>query len=419
MHVIHVVHGYFPAVGGVEFLFQRVSEELVARHGDRVTVLTTNGRNPGFFVDPRQPAIPIRAGEVINGVEVDRFPVYNRLGPRIERLQSRAYHGNWPLSDVLRTVYNGPISRTLMAAVCRARGDVLVASAFPLLHMYYAAAGKHFNRMPLLLAGALHPHDRWSYDRAMIYRAIQSCDLYLAMTTYERDYLVARGVPGDKIRITSPGVNPAPFANADPLALRSRLGWESAPVVAFVGQQAAHKGVDVLYHAMRLVWRQMPEVRLVVAGGRTNYSPALDRILDTLSAEERDRLHLIADFREEEKAEIFAACDVFVSPSGYESFGITFLEAWSAGKPVVGCRSGAIPSVVDEWQDGLLVPYQDAPQLAAAILELLYDDALRARLGQKGHEKVLARHTWEQAVARFRQAYQEAIDRHAARGKES
>jgi len=163
------------------------------------------------------------------------------------------------------------------------------------------------------------------------------------------------------------------------------------------------------------VWRQMPEARFVVAGGRTSFSRYLDRILDTFSTAERDRLYLMPNFREEEKAEIFAACDVFVSPSGHESFGITFIEAWSAGKPVVGCRSGAIPSVVDEWQDGLLVPYQDAPQLAAAILELLHDEGLRARMGERGREKVLANHTWERAVARFREAYLLAMERSAGR----
>jgi glycosyltransferase involved in cell wall biosynthesis len=159
----------------------------------------------------------------------------------------------------------------------------------------------------------------------------------------------------------------------------------------------------------------MPEVRLIVAGGRTGYSPQLDKVLAGFTRRERDRIHLIPNFAEREKAEIFAACDVFVSPSGYESFGITFVEAWAAGKPVIGCRSGAIPAVVDEWHDGLLVPYRDTPQLAAAMLELLHDDRRCEKMGRRGHEKVLAAHTWEHAVARFRDAYQEAIERHADR----
>ncbi len=97
MDVLHVVHGYAPAIGGTEFLFQRISEELVARYGDRVTVYTTNGYNPGFFVDPSLPAIPIREGETLNGVEIRRFPVNNRIAPRLFALQAKAFAHNWPI----------------------------------------------------------------------------------------------------------------------------------------------------------------------------------------------------------------------------------------------------------------------------------------------------------------------------------
>lgn len=417
MNILHVVHNYFPALGGTELLFQHISERLVADYGDQVTVITSNGLNTGYFVDPSQHGLSIDQEEMINGVRVRRFPVNNRIAPSIEKLQQMAYQRNWPLNDVLRTIYHGPISKPMFDAVRSAEADVMVASAFPLLHMYYAAVAKRFNRAPLLLCGALHPEDRWSFDRPMIFRAIAACDLYLAYTSYERDFVISKGIPAEKVRIASPGVDPAPFQSADGLALRRDLGWDSAPVIAFVGQQSSHKGLATLYHAMRLVWRQMPEARLIVAGGRTAYSARLDRILETFAPGERDRIKRIQNFPEETKPQIYAACDLFVSPSGYESFGITFIEAWAAGKAVIGCRSGAIPAVVDDWQDGLLVPYQDALQLASAILELLADDALRERMGRQGKQKVMAEHTWDIAVARFRQAYDHVLNRRNGVGK--
>jgi glycosyltransferase involved in cell wall biosynthesis len=409
MNVLHVVHGYPPAVGGTEFLFQRISEQLATQYGDHVTVLTTNAYNTGFFVDPGLPAIPPRENEEINGVKIRRFPVNNRIAPRIAVLQRRAFDNSWPFNDVLRTLYHGPISWPMFTAIRRARADVVVASAFPLLHMYYAAWSKRFNHVPLVFCGALHPGDRWSFDRPIIYRTIAACDIYIAYTSFERDFVIAKGVSPDKVRIASPGVDPDLFWAADGMALRRRFGWEDVPVVAFVGQQAAHKGIDTLYHAMRLVWRQLPEARLIVAGGRTIYSPRLDRILESFSPQERERIQHVPNFTEEEKPQIFAACDVFVSPSGHESFGITFVEAWAAGRPVIGCRSGAIPTVIDEWRDGLLVSYKDATQLAAAILELLTDSGLREQMGLRGREKVLAQYTWGVAVGRFRDAYEQAI----------
>ena len=409
MNILHLVHGYYPAIGGTEFLFQQISERLVAQYGDQVTVFTTNAYNTGFFVDPDLPAIPPCENEMAGGVKIERFPINNRIAPHIKTLQTKAFERQWPFNDVLRTLYHGPISWPMFTAIRDARADVLVASAFPLLHMYYPVLAKRFNHIPVLYHGALHPQDRWGFDRPIIYKAIAACDMYLANTSFERDHVIAKGISPDKVRVASPGIDPEPFAAADGMVLRRKFGWEDKPVITFVGQQAAHKGIDILYHAMRLIWRQLPEARLIVAGGRTSYSPQLDRIRDTFSPQEQDRIQHIADFSEEEKPQIFAACDVFVSPSGHESFGITFVEAWAAGKPVIGCKSGAIPTVIDEWQDGLLVPYRDAPHLAAAILELLTDDKTRERMGQRGKEKALTQHTWDIAVARFRDAYKEIV----------
>ena len=410
MDILHLVHCYYPARGGSEILFQRISEQLVATYQDRVTVYTTHGYNTAYFVDPSQPAIPHTENEQLNGVQIHRFAVNNRIPPRIRKLQIRAYLNDWPLNDVIRSIYHGPISWPYFKALAGAQADVVSATSFPYLHMHYAVLARRLNRLPLVLHGALHPDDRWSYDRRVIYKAIAACDIYLANTAFERDHVIAKGMPPERVRIASPGVDPEPFAAADGHRLRRQLGWTDEPVIAYVGQQSAHKGIETLYQAMRHVWQVVPEARLIVAGGRTPYSETLDSILDEFTAAERDRIRIMPNFDEEEKAGIYAACDLFVSASGFESFGITFLEAWSAGKPVIGCRSGAIPTVITEDQDGLLVPYQDAPELANALIKLLQDGRLRAQLGQRGREKVLTNYTWEIAAQRFRAAYESAIN---------
>lgn len=410
MDILHLVHCYYPARGGSEILFQRISEQLVATYQDRVTVYTTHGYNTAYFVDPSQPAIPHTENEQLNGVQIHRFAVNNRIPPRIRKLQIRAYLNDWPLNDVIRSIYHGPISWPYFKALAGAQADVVSATSFPYLHMHYAVLARRLNRLPLVLHGALHPDDRWSYDRRVIYKAIAACDIYLANTAFERDHVIAKGMPPERVRIASPGVDPEPFAAADGHRLRRQLGWTDEPVIAYVGQQSAHKGIETLYQAMRHVWQAVPEARLIVAGGRTPYSETLDSILDEFTAAERDRIRIMPNFDEEEKAGIYAACDLFVSASGFESFGITFLEAWSAGKPVIGCRSGAIPTVITEDQDGLLVPYQDAPELANALIKLLQDGRLRAQLGQRGLEKVLTNYTWEIAAQRFRAAYESAIN---------
>ncbi len=122
---------------------------------------------------------------------------------------------------------------------------------------------------------------------------------------------------------------------------------------------------------------------------------------------------VIDDFDEEDKPRIFAACDVLAYPSEFESFGLAYVEAWACGKPVIGCRVGAVPAVVDDGVDGLLVPRRDPNALASALLRLLKDEALRRQLGEQGRAKVQTNYTWDVVVARFRQVYEQTVDRAA------
>jgi glycosyltransferase involved in cell wall biosynthesis len=166
-----------------------------------------------------------------------------------------------------------------------------------------------------------------------------------------------------------------------------------------------------LLKAMPFVWRQSPEARLVIAGSRTNYSAVLDGIIAGFAPDRRERIVTVPNFKEREKAEIIAAGDIFASPSGFESFGITYLEAWAAGKPVIGCRAGAVPSVISDGLNGILVDYKDHRELAGAIIELLFDAGLRERLGSEGRRLVLKNYTWPIVARKFRAIYHQAASR--------
>jgi glycosyltransferase involved in cell wall biosynthesis len=275
--------------------------------------------------------------------------------------------------------------------------------------MFYATAAKEQNELPLVLFGGLHPEDQWSFGRPMIDRAIERADAYVAATTYERDHLISRGVDGKKLHVIGLGVDAYRFKTADGRHIREDYELSDYPVVAYVGQQARHKGIDTLLQAMERVWETAPDVRLLIAGARTNFSPTIRRIIGNMETEHQRRVVLIDNFPESQKPQLFAACDVFAYPSVYESFGIAFVEAWATGKPVVGCRVGAVPSVVSHEEDGLLVPPGDSQELAQAILRLLKDADLRRDMGLRGQEKVRNTYTWTVVTARFRDVYQTVL----------
>ncbi len=410
MKVLHVVHGYFPALGGSERLVQRVSENLVSRYGDEVTVFTANGYNTEAFVNPAAPLLPT-GEEVLNGVRIRRFAVFNRLGKVLFHVQRLAYRLRLPGNQYLRTWYGGPILPGLGRCIRNFDADIVAATAFPLLHMYTALNACLRSNKPIVLHGALHPLDAWGFDRPMIYRAIRQANAYIANSTFERDYLVDRWhIPADKITVIGVGVTPERFEQADGAALRQKYGIGDDPLVAFIGQQGRNKGIDTLIRAMKRVWQVVPRAYLLIAGATTHFTARLQALVrDELFPEQQTRIIWINNFDEADKPALFAACDVFACLSRYESFGIAFIEAWSAGKPVVGCNAGAISSVIDHEVDGLLVPMDDPVSSADALIRLLESAELRQRLGQAGRKKVHSRYAWDVIMPRWRGVYERVL----------
>ncbi|MEN9240065.1 MAG: glycosyltransferase family 4 protein, partial [Thermostichales cyanobacterium SZTDM-1c_bins_54] len=102
------------------------------------------------------------------------------------------------------------------------------------------------------------------------------------------------------------------------------------------------------------------------------------------------------------------ACDLLCVPSVQESFGGVYTEAWSFGKPVIGCPIPAVAAVIADQKDGILVN-QDPEAIAQGIIRILRDPEWARELGRRGFEKVKSRYGWEQLAEKTLAAYQYAV----------
>jgi glycosyltransferase involved in cell wall biosynthesis len=409
MKVLHVVHAYPPSKGGSQWLTACLAENIATQYGDEATVFTTVARNPDYFWGADHETFPAGVS-VVNGVLVRRFPVFNRLNQLRWFLSGLAYRLRLPYNDWLRTLEQGPLVPGLRPAVAASRADVVFATAFPLMHMYDALGGAQRGGIPIVMLGALHLDDAWGYQRPMIYRAIRQADAYIAHTPFERDYLVhQQGVSAEKIAVVGAGIDVQPFEQAQGDSVRQTYGWGDAPVLTTVGKHVARKRFDLILQAMCEVWPHYPAARLVLAGGRTKYTAAIEQMVRQLPFAWQNNVHLFTDPDEGQKARLLAASDIFVLPSAHESFGIALLEAWACGKPVIGARRGAIASVVDEGQDGLLFEFPQVSSLAQAIRTCLGNPSLRQQLGQSGRRKVNRQYTLAVVTAQVRGLYTRVI----------
>jgi glycosyltransferase involved in cell wall biosynthesis len=172
--------------------------------------------------------------------------------------------------------------------------------------------------------------------------------------------------------------------------IRRELGIPAeAPVVVTVCRLFPEKGPADLIRAVAEVRRVEPEVRLVIVGEDLDASGWYRRELGRLVTELALDGHVVFTGRRSDVARLMAAADVFAMPSFEEPFGLVFLEAMAMRLPVVALDSGGTPEVVEHGRTGLLSRAGDHRQLAANLLALVREPALRTAMGDLGRERVV------------------------------
>ena len=116
----------------------------------------------------------------------------------------------------------------------------------------------------------------------------------------------------------------------------------------------------------------------------------------------------------------YSEAEVAVVPSLYEGFSLPAIEAMACGVPLVTTTGGALPEVVGSPGDGaMMVPPGDPAALAQQIIDVLNDDELRARLGERGRRRVLDRFTWRKTAEGTAEQYYLELEAHAKRRRDS
>lgn len=217
------------------------------------------------------------------------------------------------------------------------------------------------------------------------------------VVTYLGEYFRTRlsgplGAHPELVQLT-PGVDVETFRpGIDPSAVRERHGLGVRPVVVCVSRLVARKGQDTLIEALPLIRRRVPDAVLLLVGAGP-YRSTLEGLARRHGVE--DAVVFTGSVPFAELPAHFAAGDVFAMPCrtrrkgmDVEGLGIVFLEASAAGLPVVVGDSGGAPDAVRDGETGYLVDGRDPADVAARLVTLLADPALRERMGAAGRDWV-------------------------------
>jgi glycosyltransferase involved in cell wall biosynthesis len=192
----------------------------------------------------------------------------------------------------------------------------------------------------------------------------------VANSEQTRAALIERlGVPAERVRTVYYGIDAErfkPATAAERAAAKARLGWnDDRPTVAFVGALGdLRKGFDTLFEAWRLLGREPSwDARLVVAGAGASLAAWQARAAEAHLEQSIQFLGFCSDI-----PAVLAACDLLVSPTRYEAYGLNVQEALCCGLPALVSASAGVAERYPPELHGLLLPDpDDATDLAARL----------------------------------------------------
>jgi alpha-1,3-mannosyltransferase len=366
MRILQVARQFYPKIGGIESCVLNLSRRL-AQRGHRVEVVTLNR--------------DLRTGRLLIAPdEIDSIPVH-----RIPYIGSARY----------------PIAPAWFRFIDKV--DLIHIHAIDFF-MDSAAAWRfmRLHRKPIVVTthgGIFHTSD-WRrvkdfYWRYVLRRSLEAAASVIAVSDSDAE-LFGSIVPPDKLLTIPNGIDPA-FARARARRVRGRL-------VAF-GRITKSKGLDRIIQLIAKLAGEFDHLELVLAGpDEAGTADLLRRQSEAIGL--ATAVRFVGELPIDELAELVASAHVFVSAASHEGFGITTVEALSAGVPVFVTPTGIHQQVVHAGANGWFwngIPDDGAAETLREAL--LLPDARLDEMQLAARESA-APYNWDIATERYERLFE-------------
>jgi mannosyltransferase len=251
--------------------------------------------------------------------------------------------------------------------------------------------------LKLIFTSAAQRHHTW-ITRWLIRRM----DAIIATSAISASYLkreatvALHGVDTD--RYAPPPDRAAAFAEA---------GLPGRYAIGCFGRVRAQKGSDVFVEAMCRLLPRYPDFSAVLVGAITPEQSAFANDLKRRieAAGLAPRIRITGEIAIEEVERWYRRLTIYAFTSRNEGFGLTLLEAMSAGAALVASRAGAAEIVIEDGVTGVLTPPGDVEALVAALEPLMRDPALSTAMGERARARVLEKFSLDAEAATIAKVY--------------
>ena len=290
-----------------------------------------------------------------------------------------------------------PAFRTLARRINSISPDLIY---YPMIHPWIPRLNRLLPGLPKVYTAhdpVLHLGERNWFLRRVQKQSIQQANRVIILSRAFVPTMEKLGVPRHRIDVIPHGE----FSFYREVGTGSG-GEHRGARLLFFGRIHEYKGVGVLLEAYREIKAQLPHAELVIAG-EGDLGPYGDQLAKLEDVEVRN--YWIED---EQVAALFANADLLVLPYLDASQSGVIPIAYSFAVPVVATSAGGLAEQVEHGRTGLLVPPNNSGALAEAVLSLLQDPPLRAKLGQAGGEKAQREWSWDLIAQRVLASCQRA-----------
>ena len=398
MRICIVCHYFWPEISAPSARLKEMAEAWVAA-GHEVTAVTNFPNHP--------------SGEIQAGYRGKHFLEERVDGIRILRCRTYATPNTGILKKTLgHLVFAWNVTR--QAARHLAGTDVILVSS-PTL---FSAVGALRLGRRLGCPYVLEVRDLWPaifvelgvLKNPLLIRALERLELFLyhrsrsvvAVTQAFADDIASRGIDKDKIAVIRNGVDLARFEPGEKSAAVAReFGVEGRFVVLYIGAHGISHGLGAVLEAARRL-EQEPDVHFLFVGEGAEKEALVQRAremnLANVSfhpAQPRDRV-----------ADLYRLADVCLVPLRNIPLFRTFIpskmfEIMGSGRPIVAAVEGEAAEILAESRAARIAPPEDAAAIAAAILELKKDPALRDELARNGREFAMKHYDRRELARRY------------------
>ena len=225
-----------------------------------------------------------------------------------------------------------------------------------------------------------------------------------------KDFIEHVGEAMECIQVVYNGLDPDIFKPDIPSTIPSEFKLnEDTIIIGIASRLAPDKGQETFLRAAALVASVKHNVHFLLAGDDSifsdnkDYVPFLHKLTEDMGL--NDRVHFLG-YRSD-MVNVYSGFDIVVNTAWREAFGMVVVEPMACGRAVVGPRSGGIPEIIRDGENGFLFPPRDHKKLAKILLDLLENPALIKKVGNEARKTIMERFTIKKQTETVEKIYKQ------------